>query len=172
MVNISLVLFVIILGCFYIDLDNWRIPEDQVPLDVIKINSTGELYEFGTGGFLPYGFNGVIKGAAICFYAFIGFDVIATAGEEAKNPKKSIPISVCLSLFIIFLAYFFISSVVTLVLPYYEQNEKAPLPYIFERVGLTWAEKTVSYVAIFGMLASLFGSIFRELLKLFSIISI
>lgn len=167
MVNISLVLFVIILGCFYIDFDNWKIPEDQVPLNVtIHPGISDEKYDFGKGGFLPYGFSGVIKGAAICFYAFIGFDVIATAGEEAKNPKKSIPLSVCLSLFIIFLAYFCISSVVTLVLPYYDQDENAPLPFIFEKVGLMWAKNIVSYVAIFGMLASLFGSLFRKYTEL------
>jgi len=107
--NISIVLFVIICGCFKLDWSNWAIPAAEVPEG------------YGNGGFLPYGFNGVIKGAGICFYAFIGFDVIATAGEEAKDPKKSIPFSICLSLLIIFLAYFGVSSVLTLMLPYYAQ---------------------------------------------------
>lgn len=127
-----------------------------------KADEKGEPIDLGTGGFLPYGFMGVIRGAAICFYAFIGFDVIATAGEEAKNPKKSIPIAVCLSLFIIFLAYFTISSVLTLVLPYYSISDKAPFPDLFASLGLGWAKNIVSYGAIFGMLASLFGSVFRE----------
>lgn len=98
-----------ICGCFKLDFSNWSIPAENVPEGA------------GKGGFLPYGFVGVIKGAAICFYAFIGFDVIATAGEEAKNPMKSIPLSICTSLFIIFLAYFSISSVLTLMVPYYDQ---------------------------------------------------
>jgi cationic amino acid transporter 2 len=109
--NLSIVLFVIIAGSIKINFYNWAIPASEVPPG------------FGSGGFLPYGFEGVIKGAAICFYGFIGFDVIATAGEEARNPRRSIPLAVCLALLVIFLAYFFISSVLTLMWPYYLQDE-------------------------------------------------
>ena len=107
--NISIVIFVVVCGCFKVDFNNWSLPAENVPA------------EAGKGGFFPFGAAGVFKGAAICFYAFIGFDVIATAGEEAKNPKRSIPISICLSLFIIFLAYFSVSSILTLMIPYHAQ---------------------------------------------------
>jgi cationic amino acid transporter 2 len=146
--NISIVIFVIICGGININFDNWRIPAEKVPENL------------GDGGFFPYGVIGVIKGAGICFYAFIGFDVIATAGEEAKNPKKSIPLSICVSLLVIFLAYFGISSVLTLMVPYYEQDENAPLPAAFKNIGWTFAEYIVTFGAIFGMLASLFGAMF------------
>lgn len=106
--KVAIILYVIICGCFKIELKNWIIPASQVPAG------------FGSGGYFPYGFAGVMKGAAICFFGFIGFDVIAAAGEEVENPEKSLPKSICLSLFIVFLAYIGVSSVLTLMVPYYE----------------------------------------------------
>lgn len=143
-------MFVVIAGLFRVDPANWSIPEESVPNPEVN----------GTGGFLPYGFTGVIKGAAVCFYGFIGFDCIATAGEEAKNPRKSIPISVIVSLLIIFLAYFSISTVLTMMLPYYEQDPNAPLPHVFEHYGMTVSRYIVSIGALFGLCASLMGSMF------------
>lgn len=109
---------------------------------------------------MPYGISGVIKGAAVCFYGFIGFDCIATAGEEAKNPKKSIPFAVIVSLATIFLAYFGVSIVLTMMLPYYAQDESAPLPHVFRIHGWHVAECVVSIGAMFGLCASLMGAMF------------
>lgn len=107
-IKVTVILYVIICGCFKIDIANWQIDAANVPKD------------YGTGGFLPYGFVGVIKGSAICFFGFIGFDIITSAGEEARNPKKSIPLSICFSLFIVFLAYTGVSAVLTLMVPYFD----------------------------------------------------
>lgn len=154
LVNLSVVLYVIVAGSFKADTENWRIPEENVPI------SDDPEENYGTGGFAPYGISGIIKGAAICFYGFIGFDCIATAGEEAKNPKKSIPISICVSLFVIFIAYLGISTVLTMMLPYFDQNPDAPLPHVFKHYGWTVAEYIVSIGAIFGLFASLMGAMF------------
>lgn len=141
-------MIVIACGCLVIDINNWYIPSENVPSG------------YGDGGFLPYGITGVIRGAGVCFYAFIGFDVIATAGEEAKNPKKSIPISICVSLLIVFLSYFGVSTVLSLMVPYYNQDVAAPIPTAFESFGLTTVKQIITFGAVFGMLSSLFGAIF------------
>lgn len=81
-------------------------------------------------------------------------------GEETKNPKRSIPISVIVSLFIIFAAYFILSTVLTMMLPYFDQDASAPLVYVFRYYKWVVPEYIVSIGAIFGLCASLMGSMF------------
>lgn len=146
--NLSVVLFVIVVGSLKINPSYWN-------LGAVDIKPG-----CGTGGFAPYGIGGILRGAATCFYGFIGFDCIATAGEEAKNPKRSMPIAIIVSLFVIFMAYFGISVVLTMMLPYYDQDPEAPLIYVFKFYGWDWAVYIVSIGAIFGLCASLMGSMF------------
>ena len=70
---------------------------------------------------MPYGLSGVMTGAAKCFFGFVGFDSIAAAGEEAKDPKRNVPLSIMLTLVAVLLAYVGISTVLTLMIPYYLQ---------------------------------------------------
>ncbi|XP_026327234.1 high affinity cationic amino acid transporter 1-like [Hyposmocoma kahamanoa] len=151
-VNLCVVAFVIISGSFKADAKNWRIPAEDVPHTDKK--------NFGSGGFAPYGFAGIIKGAAVCFYGFIGFDCVATAGEEARRPQKTIPFAVVASLLVVFLAYCGVSSVLTLILPYYLQDEKAPFPHVYDRLGWEWAKYAVSVGAICALCSSLLGAVF------------
>lgn len=150
MINLSIVVFVIVCGAFKADFHNWKLEpkKDNLP------KSAGE------GGFFPFGFSGVMAGAATCFYSFIGFDVIATTGEEVRNPKKAIPISIVVSLGIIFFAYFGVSCIQTLVWPYYDLNNPAPLPYVFDRVGWTFARWVITVGALAGLSTSLLGAMF------------
>ncbi|XP_012229318.1 high affinity cationic amino acid transporter 1-like isoform X2 [Linepithema humile] len=150
LVNLSVVLFVIIGGAFKSDINNWKLEPTCTETDC----------PHGTGGFFPYGISGVITGAATCFYGFIGFDCVATTGEEAKNPKRSIPIAIVASLMVVFLAYFGVSAVLTTVLPYYAQNSDAPFPHMFDTIGWSWAKWLVSVGAICGLCSSLLGAMF------------
>ena len=111
-------------------MDNWHISVDQ-----IKQNQT--MNSMGKGGFLPYSFSGVLSGAATCFYAFVGFDLVATTGEESKNPRRAIPISICLVLFICCFVYCSVATILTLIIPYYSIRVDASLPDAFDRVGLS-----------------------------------
>ncbi|GFY48233.1 cationic amino acid transporter 2 [Trichonephila inaurata madagascariensis] len=146
--NLGVVVFAIIAGSIKSDPKNWKLSQSEVPKDA------------GVGGFLPFGISGMMSGAATCFYGFIGFDCIATTGEEVKNPQKSIPISIVLSLLFVFLAYFGVSTVQTLMVPYYLQDNPAPLPYVFEFVGWPVCKWIISIGALAGLSTSLLGAIF------------
>lgn len=148
--NIFILGFVIIAGALKADYSNWTVDPSTV-----SANST-----IGSGGFFPFGFEGTLRGAATCFFGFVGFDCIATTGEEVRNPRKNIPKSILLSLLIIFLCYFGVSTVLTLMLPYYIQDVNAPLPYAFEYVGWPVAMWIVTVGGLVGLLASLFGALF------------
>jgi len=120
---------IVISGLFKANTDNWHISIEQ-----IKQNQS--ITTAGTGGFLPYSISGVLTGAATCFYAFVGFDLVATTAEETENPRIAIPISICLVLLICCAVYCAVGTVLTLMIPYYSIRVDASLPDAFDRVGL------------------------------------
>ncbi|XP_065359734.1 cationic amino acid transporter 3 isoform X2 [Calliphora vicina] len=153
--NLSILLFVIIAGSVKANFSNWTIDVDAVNKTEIPPDT-----DLGMGGFFPFGITGTLKGAATCFFGFVGFDCIATTGEEVQNPRKNIPRSILLSLVVIFLCYFGVSTVITLMVPYYLQDANAPLPSAFRVVGWNFAMWIVSIGGLVGLLASLFGALF------------
>lgn len=140
LVNLGVMILVCSVGFWYADITNWTSDDE--------------------GGFLPYGFGGVIAGAATCFYAFVGFDSIATSSEEARDPRVSIPIATILSLIAVTIGYVLVSAALTLMIPISEINEHAALPDAFGTLNLPWAKYIISIGALCGMTTTLLGSLF------------
>ena len=150
-INLITIVIIVVAGAIKADPANWRIPVEDIP-ETVK--------NAGSGGFMPFGINGVMIGAAKCFYGFVGFDAVATTGEEAKNPQRNIPIAIVVSLAIILLAYFSISTVLTMMWPYYDQNADAPFPYVFEQINWNTIKWIVNIGAAFALCTSLLGAMF------------
>jgi basic amino acid/polyamine antiporter, APA family len=113
--------------------------------------------------FLPYGWSGVFKGAAIIFFAYIGFDAITTAAEEVKNPKRTFPIAILGSLLISSILYIVVSGVLNGILPYYMFKETAaPVAYALAKLGIQWADIVISIGALCGITSVLLVSFFGQ----------
>ncbi len=139
-VNISVLVFVIVVGFIYADLDNWKL-EDH-------------------GGFMPYGFSGVLAGSGACFWAYSGFEIITCAVEEARNPRRDIPISMLSCLSLVAALYMLTSAAVTMVTPYYTIDATAPLPSAFAAKGIIWAKYVVAIGPLCGLTTTLLGSVY------------
>ena len=113
--------------------------------------------------FLPYGWSGVFKGAAIIFFAYIGFDAITTAAEEVKDPKKTFPIAILGSLLISSILYIAVSGVLDGVLPYYMfKQTAAPVAFALNQLGIHWADIVISIGALCGITSVLLVSFFGQ----------
>ena len=155
-IKLVVVAAVIVVGIGYIEMSNYTpfIPESQ-PTSGSE-GSWSDLPLITTLlGIDPavYGIAGVIAGAAIVFFAFIGFDIVATTAEEAHNPQKDVPIGILGSLAIVTVLYMAVSLVVTGMRSYtdIDPEDAAPLATAFDAVGVNWMGDLVAVGACIGL---------------------
>lgn len=101
--------------------------------------------------FMPYGFSGVAAGAAIIFFAYIGFDAVATAAEECRNPNRDLPIGIVGSLIVCTILYIVVAGVLTGVVPYTQLNNAEPVAFALRYIGYNMGSALVGTGAICGI---------------------
>jgi APA family basic amino acid/polyamine antiporter len=133
--KVTIIMLIVFYGLTKLNPDNWK---PFVP------PNTGE---WGT-----YGVSGILRGAGLVFFAYIGFDAVSTAAQEAKNPQKDMPIGILGSLAICTLLYVVVSAVLTGIMPYTELNVAAPMALAMERTGAPfWIRASVDVGATLGL---------------------
>jgi APA family basic amino acid/polyamine antiporter len=108
-----------------------------------------------TGEFGHFGWSGVMRGAAVMFFAYIGFDAVSTAAQEARNPQRDMPIGILLSLAICTVLYIAVAIVLLGIVPYQKLNVADPLAVGIDATGLTWFSPVVKVSALFGLFSTM-----------------
>lgn len=133
-IKMAVLFFFVVIGITKVDLANWT--------PFIPAN---------TGTFGQFGLSGIIGGASFVFLAYSGFDTVATAAQEAKNPQKDLPIGILGSLLICMLSYMLVSGVLTGLVNYKELNVAEPIALAVDRMGLPWFAFIVKIGAVAGL---------------------
>lgn len=125
-IKLAIILLVIVVGAFYVDIDNWS-------------------------PFMPNGFSGVMGGVSAVFFAYIGFDAVSTLAEESKNPQRDLPKGMIYSLVICTVVFIVLALVITGMVSYELLGVSDPLAEIFALKGVKWMLFIVSIAAVVAM---------------------
>lgn len=151
-VKVAVVLFVIALGVFFVKAVNYQpfVPPAQ-PAQAASGGETPLLQIIF--GITPqhFGVWGIIAAASIVFFAYIGFDIVATTAEETRNPQRDVPRGILWSLAVCAALYIAVSLVITGMTPYPQLNTAAPLAAAFDAAGVGWAANLISLGAVCGI---------------------
>src|SRR5439155_11537057 len=145
-VKLAIVLFVIAVGSFYVNPANWH---PFAPYGLTGIAFFGKtIFGQTSPGGEPLG---MLAGAAVIFFAYIGFDSISTHAEEARHPKRDVPIGIICSLVLCTVLYIAVAAVITGMVPYNQINIDAAVSDAFRQAGLPWARLLISIGALTGI---------------------
>jgi APA family basic amino acid/polyamine antiporter len=136
-IKLAVIVFVIAAGAGHVQPENWR-------------------------PFAPFGWRGVLGGAAIVFFAFLGFDSVTTAAEESRRPERDMPIGLLGSLAVCMLLYLAVCAVITGMVPLARIDRAAPLAQAFRDVGFDFAAALISLGAIVGLTSVLLVQLFAQ----------
>jgi APA family basic amino acid/polyamine antiporter len=145
-IKLAAVFFVIGVGAFYVNRANWH-PFAPFGLTGLQVFGHTLLGQSDAGG-KPVG---MLAGAALAFFAYIGFDSVSTHSEEARNPQRDVPIGIIVSLVLCTLLYIAVVAVLTGMVPYDQLDMNAPVADAFRRVGLRWAQFLIALAGIAGI---------------------
>ncbi|MFC5542475.1 amino acid permease [Ureibacillus suwonensis] len=130
-IKLGIILLFIFVGVFYVKPENWQ-------------------------PFAPFGFKGILTGAALVIFAYLGFDSVSSAAEEVKNPQRNMPIGIIGTLVICTILYVAVSLVLTGMVPYTELNVGNPVAYAMELANLDWVFGIISLGAVISMMTVIF----------------
>ena len=152
-IKIAVVLLVVVVGATYIKTSNYTpyLPPSQ-PRDAGE-GIHQSLFSYFTGaGNSTFGWYGLLAAASLVFFAFIGFDVVATTAEETKDPQRALPRGILGSLAIVTVLYIAVTLVLTGMVPYTDlAGDKATLATAFDLNGAEWAKNVISFGALAGL---------------------
>jgi APA family basic amino acid/polyamine antiporter len=144
-IKVTVVLMVIAVGAAHVDVSNWS------PL--IPQNSG----EFGV-----YGWSGVARGASVVFFAYVGFDSVSTAAQEAHTPQRDIPIGIIGSLIICSVLYVAVAAVATGVVNYKDLGVPDPMALVMDRTGVAWLAWVVKFGALAGLTTAILALLYGQ----------
>jgi len=133
-IKLFVIITFILVGVFFIKKANWHpfVPENA-------------------GSFGKFGFSGILRGAAVIFFAYIGFDAVSTAAQESKNPQRDLPIGILGSLAICTILYILVALVLTGIVPYTKLGVPDPIAVGVDAIGVAWLSPLVKIGAIAGL---------------------
>jgi APA family basic amino acid/polyamine antiporter len=139
-IKVAIVVAFIVAGIAFVSTQNW----------VTAGNPEGAFIPPNQGSGI-FGWSGVLRGAAVVFFAYIGFDAVSTASQEAINPQRDMPIGILGSLGLCTLLYVLVSFVITGIMPYDKLNVPDPIAVGVDAIGLTWLSPIIKLGAILGL---------------------